>query len=209
VRFHPQWQQVRERIRHGELGDLRALQAFFSYFNRNPDNIRNKRETGGGALYDIGCYPIVMGRFLFEAEPLRVIALVDRDPDFKTDRTVSGLLDFGAGRRLDFTVSTQSVPHQRVQIVGTKKRIEVQIPFNAPLGGSTDYFLDDGSALNGASMERHTSPVCNMYGLQGDVFSKVVRGEMSLPYGLDDAILNMKVIDSLFASEKTGAWVKV
>jgi predicted dehydrogenase len=209
VRFHPQWIAVRERVRSGDLGDLQAVQAFFSYFNRNADNIRNKYEAGGGALYDIGCYPIVIGRFLFEAEPLRVIALVDRDPDFKTDRTVSALLDFGGGRRLDFTVSTQCVSHQRVQVVGTKKRIEVQIPFNAPLNGSADYFVDDGSALNGASMERHTSPVCNMYGLQGDVFSKVVRGEMSLSYGVEDAILNMKVIDALFASEQTGAWVKV
>jgi predicted dehydrogenase len=209
VRFHPQWLQVRERVRGGDLGDLRAVQAFFSYFNRNADNIRNKYEAGGGALYDIGCYPIVMGRFLFEVEPLRVIALVDRDPDFKTDRTVSALLDFGNGRRLDFTVSTQSMPHQRVQIVGTKKRIEVRIPFNAPLGGSTDYFVDDGSELNGASVEKHTSPACNMYGLQGDVFSRVVRGEMILPYGVDDAILNMKVIDALFSSEKTGTWVKV
>jgi predicted dehydrogenase len=101
------------------------------------------------------------------------------------------------------------VPHQRVQVVGTKKRIEVQIPFNAPLGGETDYFVDDGSTLNGSSMQKHTMPACNMYGLQGDAFSKVVRGEMTLPYGVEDAILNMKVIDALFASEKTGAWVNV
>lgn len=135
--------------------------------------------------------------------------MVDRDPDFKTDRTISALLDFGNGRRLDFTVSTQSVSHQRVQVVGTKKRIEVQIPFNAPLDGETDYFLDDGSSLNGSSMQQHTMPACNMYGLQGDAFSKAVRGEISLPYGLDDAILNMKVIDALFTSENTGAWVNV
>jgi predicted dehydrogenase len=185
------------------------VQAFFSHFNRNANNIRNKIEAGGGALYDIGCYPIVIARFLFGDEPKRVIAMVDRDPDFKTDRTVSALLDFGNGRRLDFTVSTQSVPHQRVQVVGTKKRIEVQIPFNAPLDGETDYFLDDGSSLNGSSMQKYTIPACNMYGLQCDAFSKAVRGETPLPYGLDDAILNMKVIDALFASEKTGAWVNV
>ncbi len=209
VRFHPQWLQVRDRVRSGELGDLRTVQAFFSYFNRDTNNIRNKYEIGGGALYDIGCYPIVTGRFLFDAEPKRVIALVDRDPDFKVDRTVSALLDFGDGRRLDFTVSTQSVTHQRVQVVGTEKRIEIQIPFNAPLGGETDYFVDDGSTLNGSSMQKHTLPACNMYGLQGDAFSKVVRGEMTLPYGVEDAILNMRVIDALFASEKTGAWVNV
>ena len=209
VRFHPQWLQVRERVRSGELGEVRTVQAFFSYFNRNAENIRNKIEAGGGALYDIGCYPIVIGRFVFDAEPIRVIALFERDPDFKTDRTVSALLDFGSGRRLDFTVSTQSVSHQRVQVVGTKKRIEVQIPFNAPLSGKTDYFVDDGSALNGSSMQKHSLPASNMYGLQCDTFSKVIRGEMALPYGVEDAILNMKVIDALFASEKSGSWVNV
>jgi predicted dehydrogenase len=209
VRFHPQWLQIRERVCSDELGAVRTVQAFFSYFNRDIDNIRNKYVVGGGALYDIGCYPIVIGRFLFDTEPKRVIALIDRDPDFKVDRMVSALIDFGDGRRLDFTVSTQSVPHQRVQVVGTKKRIEVQIPFNAPLGDKTDYFVDDGSALNGASMQKNTLPACNMYGLQCDAFSRVVRGEMILPYGLEDAILNMKVIDALFASEKTGAWVNI
>jgi predicted dehydrogenase len=209
VRFHPQWLQVRDRVRGGELGELRAIQAFFSYFNRDGNNIRNKVEAGGGALYDIGCYPIVVGRFLFDTEPKRVIALFDRDPDFKTDRTISAILDFGDGKRLDFTVSTQAVTYQRVQVVGTKQRIEVQIPFNAPLGCETDYFVDDGSALNGTSMKKHSVPACNMYGLQGDVFSKVIRGDMTLPYGVGDAILNMKVIDALFASEKMGAWVNV
>ncbi len=206
VRFHPQWLQVRDRVRAGELGDLRAVQAYFAYFNRDVNNIRNQADIGGGALYDIGCYPIVTGRFLFGAEPQRVIALVDRDPEFKTDRTVSALVDFGEGRRLDFTISTQSVPYQRVQVCGTEKRIEIQIPFNAPLGGETQIFTDDGSRLDGGSTTVQTIEACNMYTLQGDAFSRVVRGELELPYGIEDAILNMRVIDALFASEKTGSW---
>ena len=209
VRFHPQWARVRELVRAGELGEVRAVQSWFSYFNRQPGNIRNKPEVGGGALYDIGCYAIATARYIFEAEPLRVVALVDRDPRFQTDRMVSGLLDFGAGRRLDFTVSTQSVPYQRVNICGERKRIEVRIPFNAPLGGSTDLLFDDGTALDGSAMTHETIPACNMYGLQGDVFSRVVRGEIEQPYGIEDAILNMRVIDALFESEKTAGWVNV
>jgi predicted dehydrogenase len=209
VRFHPQWIAVRDRVKRGELGDLRAVQAYFSYFNRDATNIRNKADIGGGALYDIGCYPIVIGRFLFGSEPQRVIALFDRDPEFKTDRTVSALVDFGEGRRLDFTISTQSVPHQRVQVCGTQKRIEVQIPFNAPLGGSTQIFTDDGSHLDGQSTTSETIAECNQYTLQGDAFSRVVRGEIPLPYGVEDAVANMRVIDALFSSEKTGAWVKI
>ena len=209
VRFHPQWLRAREIVRSGALGDLRTVQVFFSYFNRQPDNIRNRPEVGGGALYDIGCYAIVAGRFLFESEPLRVMALIDRDPDFSTDRTVTAIADFGAGRRLDFTVSTQSVPYQRVQAIGTKKRLELEIPFNAPLGGATRIFVDDASQPGGASAIAETLPPCNMYTLQGDAFSLAVRGDIPLPYGLDDAICNMRVIDAMFKSGLSGRWEAV
>jgi len=209
VRFHPQWERVRALVRGGGLGPVRSIQSYFSYYNRDPANIRNHDYQGGGSLYDIGCYAIVTARYLFEAEPLRVVALVDRDPDFGTDRVVSALLDFGAGRRLDFTVSTQTAPYQRVNVCGERRRIEVRIPFNAPLGGPTDILIDDGTALDGSAIQTETLPACNMYGLQGDVFSRVVRGDMPLPYGIDDAIRNMRVIDALFASEESGGWVVV
>ena len=209
VRFHPQWLAVRDRVHAGELGDVRSIHTYFSYFNSDANNIRNQADIGGGALYDIGCYPIVTARFLFGCEPLRAIALVDRDPVFKTDRLVSGLLDFGGGRRLDFTVSTQSVTYQRVQVCGSKKRIEIQIPFNAPLGGATDVLTDDGKRLDLGSTTTETVPACDMYTLEIDAFSQAVRGTIPLPYGVEDAILNMRVIDALFASEQTGAWVAV
>ena len=209
VRFHPQWERVRELVRGGRLGTVRSIQSYFSYFNRDKANIRNHSEHGGGALYDIGCYAVVTARYLFESEPLRVVALVDRDPDFGTDRVFSALLDFGNGRRLDFTVSTQVVPYQRVHVCGERARIEVRIPFNAPLGGATDILIDDGTALDGSAIRCETVPACNMYGLQGDCFSRVVRGAIALPYGLVDATSNMRVIDALFASERTGGWVDV
>lgn len=209
VRFHPQWLRARDIVRSGTLGELRTVQAFFSYFNRQPGNIRNRPEVGGGALYDIGCYAIVAGRFLFEAEPLRVVALMDRDPDFQTDRTVSAIADFGGGRRLDFTVSTQSVPYQRVQVIGTQQRLELEIPFNAPLDGTTRILLDNASLPGGASAVPETLPACDMYTLQGDAFSQAVQGTIALPYGLDDAICNMRVIDALFKSGQSGQWETV
>jgi len=207
VRFHPQWQHVRERVRSGDLGPVRTIQTWFSYFNRNADNIRNQLVQGGGALYDIGCYAVVTARYLFDCEPQRVIALFDRDPTFGTDRTVSALLDFGSGRRLVFTASTQSVPYQRVQIIGEKQRIEVKIPFNAGPKQATDVMTDDGSALDGSGIRSHTLAACDQYGLQGDAFARAVRSQTPLPWGVDDAVRNMRVIDALFASERTGAWV--
>ncbi len=209
VRFHPQWLRVRELVGQGHLGPLRAVQVFFSYFNDDAGNIRNKAEVGGGALYDIGCYAIVTGRYLFQGEPRRAIALVDRDPGFGTDRTTSALVDFGEGRHLDFTVSTQCVPYQRVQVCGTRRRIEVQIPFNAPQDGSTCILLDDGSALDGRSASIETLPACDQYTLQGQAFSRAIRGEIDLPYGVEDAVSNMRVIDALFRSEKSGRWEEV
>jgi len=206
VRYHPQWLRVRELLRAGRIGELRSVQVFFSYFNADASNIRNRADIGGGALYDIGCYAIVAGRYFLEAEAKRAIALIDRDPTFGTDRTTSGLVDFGGGRRLDFTVSTQAVPYQRVQLVGTTGRIEIQIPFNAPLGGTTRIFIDSGKALDGSQIETETLPESDQYALQGDAFARAVRGQETLPYDVEDAITNMRVIDALFRSERSGRW---
>jgi predicted dehydrogenase len=209
VRFHPQWLRARELVRQGQVGTLRVVQMLFSYFNDDSHNIRNMAAIGGGALYDIGCYPITAGRFFFEAEPRRGIALVDRDPSFGTDRVTSALLDFGSGRHLDFTVSTQCAAYQRIQICGSKGRIEIQIPVNAPQGAKTKLFLDDGAALDGSAIRTETLPESDQYMLQGEAFSRAIRGEIELPYGIDDSIRSMRVIDALFRSEKSARWEEV
>ena len=209
VRFHPQWLRARELVRAGKIGELRAVQMFFSYYNDDPTNIRNQSDIGGGALYDIGCYGIVTGRFLFETEPRRAVALVDRDPMFRTDRTTTALVDFGQGRQLSFTVSTQCVLYQRVQIVGTRGRIEIQIPFNAPQGEATRIFIDNGSALDGKNIATEVIARCDQYTLECETFSRAVRGEIPLPYGFEDALMNMRVIDALFRSEKSGRFEEV
>jgi len=206
VRFHLQWLRAREIVRSGELGTLRSIQALFSYFNADPANIRNQADIGGGALYDIGCYAIVAGRWFFEGEPSRGIALIDRDPTFRTDRLTSALVEFSDGRRLDFTVSTQIAPHQRIQLCGTKGRIELVIPVNAPQGAKTRIHIDDCSSLEGTGIQTETLPESDQYELQGTAFSRAVRGEVALPFGVDDAIANMRVIDALFRSEKSGRW---
>jgi predicted dehydrogenase len=209
VRFHPQWLRARELVRAGKIGDLRAVQVFFSFYNDDPGNIRNQSEIGGGALYDIGCYGIVSGRFMFETEPLRAVALVDRDATFRTDRTTSALVDFGHGRQLSFTVSTQCVLYQRVQICGTRGRIELRIPFNAPQGEATEIIIDDGSTLNGKRIATEVLPPCDQFTLESETFSRAVRGEIPLPYGLEDALMNMRVIDAILRSETSGRFENV
>ncbi|PRH83930.1 NAD-binding protein [Labrys okinawensis] len=209
VRFHPQWLRAREAARSGELGEVRAIQAFFSYYNVDPANVRNQLDIGGGGILDIGCYPIVAGRFIFEAEPRRVVALVDRDPATGVDRLASAILDFGEGRRAEFTVSTQLTPLQRVDIVGTRKRFEITIPFNAPQAEAVTVYTDDGSRLGDASAVAQTIAPVDQYAEEVDAFSAAIRGEITLPYGPADAVQNMKIIDALFRSEKSGAWEAV
>jgi len=206
VRFHPQWLWAREQVRSGAVGELRAIQTFFSYTNVDPENIRNKPETGGGALLDIGCYPTVISRFLFDAEPERVFAQIERDPKFSTDRLVTAVLDFGGGRRSDFTVSTQVTAYQRVHIVGTKARLEVEIPFNAPQGKETRVYIDEGKEPGDHLRKTHTIAACDQYSEICDAFARVVLGEEKLPYGIDDAIQMMRILDALFRSGDSGKW---
>jgi predicted dehydrogenase len=205
VRTHPQWVRARELVRAGHIGELRAIMGFFSYFNRDTANIRNIRAFGGGALFDIGCYPINTSRFIFGEEPRRAMALLERDPEMHTDRLTSGMLDFPSGQAV-FTCSTQLVPYQRMQILGTLGRIEIEIPFNAPPDQPCRIFMDDGSDLFGASIRTETFPVCDQYTIQGDLFSQAVRGAGEVPVPLEDAVRNMAVIDALFRSAESGRW---
>jgi predicted dehydrogenase len=207
VRAHPQWIKAREIVRSGKLGELRAVQGLFSYYNVDPKNVRNMADIGGGALYDIGCYPIVIGRYIFGGEPTRVVSLIDRDPNFRTDRTASALIDFGGGRHLTFTTSTQAANFQRINILGTKARLEVTIPFNAPQGGAMTIWTDAGKEFAGKAAKPIKLPKADQYQLQGETFSRAVRGK-KLEFGLEDAILQMRVIDALFRSENTENWEK-
>ncbi len=206
VRHHPQWHRARALVRDGKLGTVRAIQSLFSYYNVNPDNIRNMADIGGGAVYDIGCYPVVISRYIFGAEPVRVAALIDRDPTFGTDRLTSALIDFGEGRHLTLTVSTQLTPYQRVNIMGTRARLEIEIPFNAPQGGATTIYLDNGKKLADQSARATRIATCDQYQLQAEAFGRAVRGEEPLEFGVDDAILQARVLDAIFRAAKSGRW---
>ena len=210
VRHSLQWNAVRNEIREGALGGAaQMIQSFFSYNNQDPANIRNKVEWGGGGLMDIGCYPIVAGRFFFEAEPVRVIALFTRHPEFGTDAITGGLLDFGNGRQLSFAVSTQLARAQQLVVWGPDKRIIVPVPYNAQPDAPNVFAINDGSELDGSSAELFAMDVSDQYTRMAEDFSRAVLGEIPLPYGLDDARANMRIIDALFRSEKSAAWETV
>ena len=205
VRTHPQWLRARELVVSGRIGSLRSITGYFSYFNRDPKNIRNIPETGGGALMDIGCYPITTSRFMFGEEPSRVIGLLERDPEMKTDRVASVMLDFPSGHAI-FTVSTQLVQYQRMHFIGTQGRIEIEIPFNAPDDRPCRILIDDGGDIFGDDITTETLPTCDQYTIQGDIFSRAIREAGEVPVPLTDAIKNMAVIEAVFRSAESGRW---
>jgi predicted dehydrogenase len=190
ARTHPQWLRTDEIVRSGRIGELRVVSGYFSYFNRDPKNVRNIAEIGGGGIMDIGCYPITLSRMLFHAEPLGVHAFLDRDPEFKTDRLASVILEYPKGHA-SFTCSTQLVPYQKMHIFGTTGHIEIEIPFNAPPDKPTRIFV------NG---EVEEFPVCDQYTIQGELFSRAILDDTEVPVSLEDALQNMTVIEKILAA---------
>jgi predicted dehydrogenase len=205
VRWHPQWIGAQEILRSGRIGPAHSILGYFSYFNRDAANIRNIPAYGGGALMDIGCYLVNTSRFIFDEEPRRVIAAIERDPEFGVDRLTSMLLEYPSGHAAG-TCSTQMVAYQRVHIFGTRGRIEIDIPFNAPPDRPCRLLVDDGSDLSGGGAERVEFETCDQYRLQGDRFSQAIRERAPAPYPLEDSVKNMAVIDALFRSAASGRW---
>jgi predicted dehydrogenase len=207
ARTHPQWIRAQELVRDGAIGEMRVVEGHFSYTNVNPDNVRNRADIGGGALMDIGCYPITLSRMMFGEEPRRVVSIIDRDPNFRTDRRTTVLMEYPSGQ-CTFTCATQLVPYQRMQIFGTKGRIEMEIPFNAPPDRPTRLLRDDGSSLVGAGVQAEEFPVCDQYTIQGDLFSRAILEDGPVAVPLEDALHNMRVIDAIVRSAESGRWEK-
>lgn len=202
-RFHPQWRQALEIVRVGEIGTPQTVHCNFFYNNQDPNNIRNQKEAGGGALMDIGCYAVSSARFLLQKEPKRVIGLIDRDERFETDRLSSGVLDFGM-QHATFSVGTQTGSAQSVEIFGSGGSVSIILPFNAypdvPLQirvrtGIGERTIDTGPA--------------DQYVIQFEEFSKTVRANDGAPTPPRDARNNQRVLDALFESAASSRWVEV
>lgn len=196
-RFHPQWQHVKKLVDEGGVGELKMVQSFFSYYNDDPANIRNRKEAGGGGLMDIGCYCISFARYLFNREPKRVLGTMVFDPVTQTDILTSAILDFSSGSSA-FTCSTRLTPYQRVNILGSEARIEIEIPVNAPPDKPVRIWIHDNTGT-----EEIVFDPADQYTLQGDAFSKAILNNTAVPTPLEDAINNMKVIEAIFEEVKS------
>jgi predicted dehydrogenase len=203
-RFHPQWIRTKEIISTGELGELMSVHSHFSYTNKDGNNIRNRMDTGGGAINDIGCYIVSSARHLFGREPLRVVCTLIRDSAFKTDILVSGMLDFGEGRTTVFQISTQLHPYQRITAIGTAGSLSIEVPFNmyADIPGRINVSISIGQRLI-------ETEIADQYLLEFDSFAKSIIEKTEVPYPTSDTIANMAVLDALFKSAESRSWEEV
>ena len=208
VRHHPQWHKVRQLIQSGRLGRVRAVQGIFAYSNHDPNDIRNQRETGGGGVYDIGCYPTVMSRFVFESEPVRVCALMEEDPVFGTDRIASALLEFPGGQA-SFICSTQVARNQSLIILGSEAWLRAEFPFVMEPSRSCRLFVSGGGYPGPVPDEVIEIPPADHYTRQGDAVSACLLEGRTVPYPIEDAVANMCVLDALFESARMGSWQAV
>ena len=199
-RHHPQWIQALELINGGGIGMVKTVHSFFSYYNDDPENIRNMVDIGGGGLMDIGCYCISLARLIFDEEPQRVFGKIEYDPGFETDRICSGILDFVQGTST-FTCSTQLVPYQRVNVFGTKGRIEIEIPFNAPPDKPCKILFQNNEIIEEIEIK-----ICDQYTIQGDLFSLAVLNNEKVPTPIEDAVANMKVLEAVIQSAEKEEW---
>ena len=202
-RHQPQWDFARQKIAENAIGQVRSMHSIFSYYNIDPNNIRNQKDIGGGGLMDIGCYCISLSRWIFGSEPLRVSALMEFDSVMKTDTLTSGILDFSIGSSL-FTCSTQMVPFQRATIFGTEGAIEVEIPFNVPADKPTRLWM-----YTRHGKEQVLFEASDQYALQCSSFSQSILDNTPVNTSIDDAQKNMKVIDAILQSAGTNLWVRV
>jgi len=205
VQSHPQWIKAKQIVQGGDLGKVSLIHGFFSYYNVKPENIRNKPEHGGGAIWDIGCYPVFTSRMVLGEEPIRLVASMEYDPNFGTDKLASVIMEFPSARAV-FSVSTQLVPYQRMQFFGEQKELEIRIPFNAPPDRPCEIRIATGDIFR-ENFDTLSFETCNQYTLQAEDFTKAVVEDGEVPVTLENAKANAKVLEAIFRSAKERKWI--
>ncbi|HET8777042.1 MAG TPA: Gfo/Idh/MocA family oxidoreductase [Candidatus Limnocylindria bacterium] len=204
-RLHPSWVAVRQLIANGRIGRLTAVQSWFSFFNDDPTNIRNMADTGGGAMWDIGCYCVNLSRMLFASEPIGVEAAIRRDQTSGVDVVASAILEFAEGTA-SFTCSTRAEDDQRVEIYGTTGRISIGIPFNIPPDRPTEVrIVAGGDPPVAPSIEVLSFPIADPYTVEVEAFTDAVLDGSPIPVPPDDAIANIATIEAVFAAAQHAA----
>lgn len=201
IRNHPQWAALRQVIDSGEIGAIRGAQTTMCYSNRNPNDIRNIPEVGGGALYDIGSYAVAGCRMVFDDEPTRAFGLFEMDPVFRTDRLTSAILEFPAGQAT-ILLSTQAGPsaggsHQHLGMIAERGWVRADFPYAHSVPSQCHLYIGNDKSIGQQYARKISFAAVNQYQLQGERFSRLVRGEKVPSFPIETAVANMRVLDAL------------
>mgnify|MGYP003575280885 CR=1 FL=1 len=203
-RFHPQWQLAKQLVDEGRIGKLYAVHSHFSYNNREPNNIRNKADWGGGALLDIGCYSISLSRWLFNEEPTQVLGQITPLPGEEVDCLTSAIMEFSAGSA-SFTAATKVEPIQYAEAIGDEGSLYIERPFY----NDSSELVQRVRITRSRVQEIIEVPDHNHYGAMGDAFALSIFNNSPVPTPLSDAINNMRVVDAIFNSAAERKWVSL
>lgn len=200
-RFHPQWQAVIQWIGEGLIGQVRAVQAYFTYNNHEPHNIRNNPAAGGGALMDIGCYGISVARWVLNAEPSRVVGQLELHPEYQVDQLAMVNMEFPNGAMANVLCGTKMESGQGVYISGTQGSINLERPFYC-VGDEPNKVV----VRRDSEVTEHCFKGMDHYQHMLEAFAESCFNSRPAPTQLDDALKNMAVIDAVFQSAKSRQW---
>jgi predicted dehydrogenase len=204
-RHHPQAMRVRELLHQGRIGELRLIEAAFSFMLDRPGDIRSKPEVGGGSLYDVGCYPVALARYMAGQEPLEVTAQ-GRWSQSGIDDLVVATVRFPGEIFAQLTCGFVLPLRREYEIFGSTGSLAVTYAYN-PRADHPDQIIqygDDREVVDVMPLE----PV-DSYVLMIDDFSAAVMGERELLFPPDDAVKNMRVIDAIYKALRDGGMVSV
>jgi len=208
VRHQPRWQHLRKLMQDRTYGAPLTFSSLLSFHMTKVDDFRQTPDMGGGAYYDLGCYTAMAARFVFGAEPLRAMALMERNTA-GIDLFTSVILDFGARRQATFMVSLAQASSQSIEIVCERAFLtlpQAYVPSQTEpnliiIDTSTDHARSETHAVEFPALDQYEAEVTN--------FARAVRGFDAPFYGIGDARANAAVADAVFASARSGGWADV
>jgi predicted dehydrogenase len=201
-RYHPRYDRIKDIIASGEIGEVRGIHGTFTFNNHaDKNNVRYRKDWGGGSIYDVGCYPISAARLILGSEPeaATVHALISPEHDH-VDMMASGIIEFDNSVGLTFDCGMWAAFRNTLEIVGSNGRIEVPSAFI----GDPNFYVHTNEGKREEKQETF-----NTYALQADHFARTVWGEESARFGPDDAVANMKVIDACLESAYTHQRIRI
>jgi predicted dehydrogenase len=195
-RFHPMHRRARQLLRDGAIGTVQLVRSAFTFTIARQTNVRLDAQLAGGGLMDVGCYCLSAARFLLDAEPVRVYATADYDPEYHVDMLACGVLEFPNARALfdaGFTLPFRC----DYEVIGSRGRI---IAPNAFLPGNQAELVIE---IDGKK-EHEPFPGINQWALEFEHLSRSVIDGTPLDYDTEDAVKQQRALDAIYRSTRSG-----